>query len=98
MFFIGQQSVVSSLTARCGYLLSPFMFVYHREAGCTWVKGADCMAVLYILCAVVAAELCGRSCCMLLQSCAVYCAFLLGQDVCANMKIKCQAACYQIIL
>ena len=80
MFFTGQQSVVSFLASCWGSLIpAPFMFVCHREAGCTWVEDSDCMAVVYMRC--VAAELCGRSCCMLLQSCAVCCAFLPGQNV-----------------
>ena len=25
-------------------------FILHPEAGCTWVGGSDCMAVLYMRC------------------------------------------------
>ena len=69
----------SALWPLVGDLLSTFIFVCYWEAGCTWVETSDCMAVLYMRCCC--AELWGRSGCMLLQSCAVCCAFLLGENV-----------------
>ena len=77
--------VFHRLTERCqlsGRLLTTF---YPRSCLCATEKrvvlGLKVLIVCQCYICAVAAELCGCSCRMLLQSCAVYCAFLLGQDV-----------------
>ena len=60
-------------------------FMLQREAGCTLVRRFGLYCYNIYICAV-APKLCRCSCGMLLQSCAVCCAFLLGQDVAQNVN------------